>query len=163
MISALASESFTSSGRSRSNRSVGRLSKSLTNACNSVNVFASIAFITIDDTGTFSSLAVVMSIISPRSFTRTVTSDSNIRAAAHPIIPAGRMAVRRGHRAVPIGRRETIKHPEPHQHRQECLCHINPAVLAEMLMDGRAMWHRHSCLCFGRMQSLILLTLTALR
>src|SRR3954468_15452012 len=103
MISALASESLTSSGRSRSKRSVGRLSKSLTNACNSVNVFASIAFITIDDVGTFSFLASAMSIISPAYFSVGRHSDSNIRAAAHPIITAGRTAVRSGDRAVPIG------------------------------------------------------------
>src|SRR3954464_930420 len=84
MISAFASESFTRSGRSRSNRSVGRLSKSLTKACNSVNVFASIAFITIDDVGTFSSLAVAMSIISPGSFSWAGNSDSNIRAVGAP-------------------------------------------------------------------------------
>src|SRR3954453_22116246 len=27
---------------------------------------------------------------------------------------------------------------EPHQHRQECLCHTNPAVLEGMLMRDRA-------------------------
>jgi len=28
--------------------------------------------------------------------------------------------------------------PEPHQHRQECLCHINPAEPARMLIPAKA-------------------------
>src|SRR4051812_4429278 len=111
MISALASESLTSSGRSRSKRSVGRLSKSLTNACNSVNVFASIAFITIDDVGTFSFLASAMSIISPAYFSVGRQSDSNIRAAAHPIITGGRTAVRYGDRTVILRRNRNLESP----------------------------------------------------
>jgi hypothetical protein len=60
----------------------------LTNACNSVNVFASIAFITIDDVGTFLSLSVGMSTLSPCWF-RVITKrapdgDSNIRAFRTP-------------------------------------------------------------------------------
>src|SRR3954447_9096057 len=46
--------------------------------------------------------------------------------------------------------------PELHQHRQECLCHIHPAVLEEMLMQNEPVWHRHSCLCLGAVQCLIL-------
>jgi hypothetical protein len=28
------------------------------------------------------------------------------------------------------------------------LCHIDPAELAEMLMQEEPVWHRHSCLCW---------------
>src|SRR5882762_1365311 len=57
MIETLDSDSATSSGRSRSKRSVGRLSRSLTKASNSVNVFASMAFITTEEVGTFALLS----------------------------------------------------------------------------------------------------------
>jgi hypothetical protein len=47
--------------------------------------------------------------------------------------------------------------PEP-KHRQECLCHTHPAVLEQMLMRARVVWHRHSCLCLGNVQCPKLLT-----
>src|SRR4051794_37790899 len=34
----------------------------------------------------------------------------------------------------------------------------HPAVLAQVLLTGEPVWHRHSCLCFGKMQRLVLLT-----
>src|SRR4051812_37816076 len=151
MISALASESLTSSGRSRSNRSVGRLSKSLTNACNSVNVFASIAFITIDDVGTLSFLASAMSIISPAYFSvgpQFRQQHPRRRAPYHHRRKDGSAG---GDEGVSIGGRE-------HQHRQEYLCHIDPAVLAGCWFREELVWHRHSCLCWCKMQWLLLLT-----
>jgi hypothetical protein len=54
----------TSSGRSRSNRSVGRLSSSLTNDCSSVKVFASMARITTEEVDTLSFLSFAMSVTS---------------------------------------------------------------------------------------------------
>src|SRR4051794_11713454 len=51
---------------------------------------------------------------------------------------------------------KSINRAEPHQHRQECLCHTNPAVLHGMLMRDEPVWHRHSCLCFGKVQGLFL-------
>src|SRR5882724_5655528 len=61
MIETFDSDSATRSGRSRSKRSVGRLSKSLTKASNSLNVFASMAFITTEEVGTFAFLSDDMS------------------------------------------------------------------------------------------------------
>jgi len=53
---------------------------------------------------------------------------------------------------------DLLSRPEPHQHRQECLCHIDPAESRECCYRGVPVWHRHSCLCFGKVQILILLT-----
>src|SRR3954467_6691120 len=39
---------------------------------------------------------------------------------------------------VRFDRVEVFRRPEPQQHRQECLCHIDPAVLAQLAMKGRA-------------------------
>src|SRR3954471_5776669 len=109
MISAFASESPTRSGRSRSSRSVGRLSKSLTKDCNSVNVLASIAFITIDEVGTFTSLCVAMDIIFSRCFRlnlrRVGNRRSNIRASCAPYHRGWKDGTRRRHRLVPISSR----------------------------------------------------------
>ena len=61
MIETFESDNVTSSGRSRSKRSVGRLSRSLTNASNSLKVFASMAFMTTEEVGTRSFLSEAMS------------------------------------------------------------------------------------------------------
>src|SRR5207302_7469042 len=34
--------------------------------------------------------------------------------------------------------RSVISRPKPRQHRQECLCHIDPARLVRLLLNGRA-------------------------
>src|SRR4051794_17898195 len=46
----------------------------------------------------------------------------------------------------------------PAQNRQECLCHMHPAVNADWCYRRELVWHRHSCLCFGKLQRLNLLT-----
>src|SRR3954454_5058327 len=47
---------------------------------------------------------------------------------------------------------------EPHQHRQECLCHIGHCNKLKCCDRGELVWHRHSCLCSGKVQCLILIT-----
>jgi hypothetical protein len=48
-----------------------------------------------------------------------------------------------------------LRRPEPNQHRQECLCHIDPAI-RDVSLHTKPLWHRHSCLCFRKMQWLML-------
>jgi len=48
------------------------------------------------------------------------------------------------------------------QHRQECLCHIDPAVLAPILMQGELVC-TDTLVGFGKMQRLSLLTAPRLR
>jgi hypothetical protein len=60
---------------------------------------------------------------------------------------------------------DRFSRPEHHQHRQEWVFHIDPAVLVWhatwlpidlQALPAAPVWHRHSCLCFGKMQCLIL-------
>jgi len=44
-----------------------------------------------------------------------------------------------------------LSRPEHQQHRQECLCHTGCADTTEEKSD-RIVWHKHSCLCFGKVQ-----------
>src|SRR5712671_6002013 len=42
------------------------------------------------------------------------------------------------------------------QTRVSVLCHMHPAVLPGYWLAGEPVWHRHSCLCFGKMHCLLL-------
>ena len=46
----------------------------------------------------------------------------------------------------------TLSSPEQ-QHRQECLC-TEAACDPQMTQRRQMVWHRHSCLCFGKMKRL---------
>gem|GEM_PF-4548982 len=50
---------------------------------------------------------------------------------------------------------DLLKGPEHHQHRHKSVC----ATLTLPI----PVWHRHSCLCFSKMQRLMLLTSAAAR